>query len=150
MRVKQATVIFCLFWTPAFGKDLDTLVRVLSPALLGQQGVSICTDMPLDTETQSTFSRLNAHANYIKMRVTDSLTESEAQYVLTSSPDKAKVQIDEVVRLLKLDPDQKYSKRLRWCRENLMNIAQRVLSTYAFDKHALEKMVDDANRETKQ
>lgn len=82
MRAKQAIVIFCLLGTPAFGKDLDTLVRILSPAFLGQQGISICTDMPLDTETQSTLSRLNAYANYVKMRVTDGLTGSEAQYVL--------------------------------------------------------------------
>lgn len=39
--------------------------------------------MPLDTETQSTLSRLNAYANYVKMRVTDGLTGSEAQYVLS-------------------------------------------------------------------
>lgn len=58
--------------------------------------------------------------------------------------------MDEVVRLLKLDPDQQYSKRLRWCSENLMNIAQKVLSTYAFDNRAFEKLVADAKRESKQ
>ncbi len=109
LRAKLAVVIFFLLGTSAFGKNLDTLVRILSPAFLGQQGVSICTDMPLDTEPQSTLSQLNAYAIYMKRRVTDGLTEPETQFVLKSSADKAKVQIDEVVRLLKLAPAQEIS-----------------------------------------
>jgi hypothetical protein len=117
----------------AFTKDLELLARILSGLFLGQQGIAICStgDVLFSSEELSTILTFNSHANYMKTRITESLSTAEETLVRREAADRAKAQMTQVVQLLKSNPpDVEQAKRIKWCKENLIAFANKTLSTY--------------------
>ncbi len=136
--------------TSVFAKDLELLARILSGPFLGQQGIAICStgDVPFSSKELSTISALNTHANYMKSRVTESLSRDEETLVLREAADRAKAQMSQVVQLLKSNPpDVEQAKRIKRCKENLIALANKTLAIYEENKEQLEGVIEKAKKE---
>jgi hypothetical protein len=134
-QLKPAALLFLCMIVPncAFTKDLELLARILSGLFLGQQGIAICStgDVLFSSEELSTILTFNSHANYMKTRITESLSTAEETLVRREAADRAKAQMTQVVQLLKSNPpDVEQAKRIKWCKENLIAFANKTLSTY--------------------
>ena len=132
----------------AYAKDLDRLVRILSPAFLVQQGIAICTGgIELDQNEVALFSRANSYADYLKMRVSEGLSQNDVLFVLHGAADKAREQSIKIIRLLKSSPPAvENEKRMAWCKMNLTAVALKVLDTYRDQKESIETMIDQAKQ----
>jgi hypothetical protein len=146
-KQKRIAALLCLLIiipNSALAKDLELLAMILSGPFLGQQGIAICStgDVPFSSEELSTISALNSHANYMKSRVTESLSRDEEIFVLREAADRAKAQMTQVVQLLKSNsPDVEQAKRIKWCKENLTALANKTIAVYEQNREQLEAVI---------
>jgi hypothetical protein len=68
--------------------------------------------------------------------------------VLREAADRAKAQMNEVIRLLKSNPpDLEQAKRIKWCKETLIALATNRLHLYKENSERLEAAIEKAKRE---
>ena len=134
---------------PAFGKDLNVLVRILYAAFVAENGAAMCTvpNVQLTDEDRIVFRDARTYAQWVKQRISADLSAEEVQFVLQSAAGRAKGEMDEVVRIIKSYPSNvEYAELSRWCTSNMKPIAFEVVGAYANQREALEKLIDKSKQ----
>ena len=88
----------CLFFlllagalSPVFGKDLNTLSRVLYSAFLAEQGAAMCMvpSIKLSDSDRAVFIDAHNYAQLVKQKVSTGLSDDDVRFVLKSAADRA-------------------------------------------------------------
>ena len=86
--------IFVFFWSysPVFGKDLNELTKILTPAFSAQQMSAICTSaqVPFSDDDKALFTSAQVYADGIKQIIIAGLSDSDVSFVLRSAADQSK------------------------------------------------------------
>lgn len=146
-------VLFLLLFgvtSPAFGKDLDVLVRVLYPPFFAQMGSSMCMvpTIQLSDSDRTIFTNAYYLAGAIKQKVSAGLRDDEVRFVLKSAADQARNELREVIKVLKSNPpDKEYAELFRWCSDNMKTVANNVLRKYGEEPDLVDRLVEGAKRD---
>jgi hypothetical protein len=151
-RCSYSLLFLLLFgvMSPAFGKDLNVLIRVLYAAFIAEQGSAMCMVPSINLSEGDRTVFINAHnyAQWIKQRVSASLRDDEIQFVLKSAAERARGEMLEVVKVLKSNPpDREYVELFRWCTTNMKPIADKVVHTYVDNPEGVNKLIEDAKHD---
>ena len=134
----------------ASGKDLNVLVRVLYAAFVVEQGAAMCTvpSVRLSDDDRTIFTDARNYAQWMKQRISTDLSASDVQFVLRSAADRAKAEMDEVVRVLKsYPPDAEYAELSRWCANNMKANAVKVVGAYVDERERLDNLIDKSKQD---
>lgn len=91
-RTVYALVTVLATAPPGWAKDLDRLVRALSPMFLAENFAAVCTgvDPSFFDATGGRLGNIHVYAQHTKLEVIDQLTPADANVVLRRSADAAK------------------------------------------------------------
>lgn len=149
MKSLATAMLVAIMVTSAFGRDLELLGKILSSPFLVQQGIAICStgDVPFTSEETATLLSAGSHANYMKLKISESLKREEVEYVLRNAANRARAYMSEVIRLLKENPpDLEQVKRVNWCKQNLIQLANKTLTIYQDNKDRFEAIIEQAKQ----
>ena len=152
--VRRAGCLFFLLLTaatsPAFGKDLNALIRVLYSAYVAEQGSAMCMvpSIKLSDSDQAVFVEAHNYAKLATEKVSAGLGDDEVRFVIKSAADRAHEDMLQVVRVLKSNPpDKEYAELFRWCTHNMKPAAEKLVRAYADAPGAFDKLIDNAKHE---
>jgi hypothetical protein len=135
---------------PAFGKDLNTLIRLLYSAYVAEQGSAMCMvpSIKLSDSDRAVFVDAHNYAQLLKQKVSAGLSDDDVRFVLKSAADRAREDMLQVVGVLKSrPPDKEYAELFRWCTSNMKPGAEKLLRGYTEAPDALDKLIDNAKHD---
>ncbi|MFZ0624074.1 MAG: hypothetical protein WBX05_03670 [Pseudolabrys sp.] len=136
--------------SPAFGKDLNTLIRLLYSAYVAEQGSAMCMvpSIKLSGSDRAVFIDAHNYAQLLKQKISTGLSDDDVRFVLKSAADRAREDMLQVVAVLKSNPpDKEYAELFRWCTNNMKPGAEKLLRGYAQAPDALDKLIDNAKHD---
>jgi len=136
--------------SPAFGKDLNTLIRLLYSAYVAEQGSAMCMvpSIKLSDSDRAVFIDAHNYAQLLKQKISTGLSDDDVRFVLKSAADRAREDMLQVVAVLKSKPpDKEYAELFRWCTNNMKPGAEKLLRGYAEAPEALDKLIDNAKHD---
>jgi hypothetical protein len=136
--------------SPAFGKDLNTLIRLLYSAYVAEQGSAMCMvpSIKLSDSDRAVFIDAHNYAQLLKQKISAGLSDDDVHFVLKSAADRAREDMLQVVGVLKSKPpDKEYAELFRWCTNNMKPGAEKLLRGYAEAPDALDKLIDSAKHD---
>ena len=152
--VRRAGCLFFLLLTaatsPAFGKDLNALIRVLYSAYVAEQGSAMCMvpSIKLSDSDRAVFVDTHNYAELATEKVSAGLGDDDVRFVIKSAADRAHEDMLQVVRVLKSNPpDKEYAELFRWCTHNMKPAAEKLVRAYADAPGAFDKLIDNAKHE---
>ena len=149
-RLLRCAFVFIVFFSepPAFGKDLEVLVRILYIAFAGDQMSAICSSapkVPLSNEDKNILLGAHLYSNMIKDHVTAGLEESDIENVVKSAADLAAVVTQtEILRLGKYTAEQLPAATIQWCTEKVEPLIAQTTGAYNRNRDEIEKMITKA------
>ena len=135
---------------PLHAKDLNVLTRVLYAAFYVEQGAAMCSvpAVQLIENDRVLYADTKNYAQWIKQRVSEGLSSDDAATVLKAAADRARAEMDEVVKVLKsFPPGQEYPALSQWCRTKMRDAATRVLASYEQDRAKVDDIIDNAKKD---
>ncbi|HUL88167.1 MAG TPA: hypothetical protein VLU23_08295 [Pseudolabrys sp.] len=99
--------------SPAFGKDLNTLIRLLYSAYVAEQGSAMCMvpSIKLSDSDRAVFIDAHNYAQLLKQKISTGLSDDDVRFVLKSAADRAREDMLQVVAVLKSKPpDKEYAE----------------------------------------
>jgi hypothetical protein len=133
-----------------FGRDLNTLIRLLYSADVAEQGSAMCMvpSIKLSDSDRAVFIDAHNYAQLVKQKVSAGLSEDDVRFVLKSAADRAREDLLQVVAVLRSNPpDKEYAELLRWCINNMKPGAEKLIRAYADAPGALDKLIDSAKHD---
>ena len=136
--------------SPAFGKDLDVLIRVLYPPFFAEMGAVMCMvpSIKLFDSDRTVFINAHNYAQLIKKKVSTGLNDEDVRFVLKSAAEQARSELREVVRVLKsYPPDREYTELFRWCADNMKTVAEKVVRAYVDEPDVVNRLIENAKHD---
>ena len=136
--------------SPAFGRDLNALIRVLYSAYVAEQGSAMCMvpSIELSDSDRAVFIDTHNYAQLVKQKVSAGLSDDDVRFVLRSAADRARADMLQVVRVIKSNPpDKEYAELFRWCTNNMKPAAEKLLRAYADAPGTFDNLIDNAKHD---
>ena len=132
---------------PASAKDLNVLTRVLYAAFFVEQGAAMCSvpSVALSDTDRALFINTKNYAQWIKQKVSVGLPADEVAFLLKAAADRAKGEMDEVIKVLKLYPsDREIAELTLWCKTKMTSFAEKIVGGYAREREKVDEIIRKA------
>ena len=143
---RRSFLVFCIFWnlSPAFGKDLQVLIRILYAAFAAEQMSAICTNagISLSDEDREIFKSATIYSSKIKEHVVAGLLDSDNYFVVKSAADRAKLVTQaDINALAAFTSEQLPAATLQWCENKVAPFAAQVIGVYFRQPYVIEQLI---------
>src|SRR5262245_54908633 len=133
----------------AAAKDLEMLVRLLTPAYIAQNFSALCNgeNAKLTAEQKNSMIKIGTFVDHVKTEVTTGLSEKDAEEVRISAANTAQnIARNEMLFLGAQGTYVPTDTLARWCKQSAETIISEILQAHAKKHEEFDRLTDEAKK----
>lgn len=137
------------FYSNAFAKDMEMLVRLLAPAYIAQNFAVMCNaaNAKPTSELKNVLLKVRTFVDHVKTEVTTGLSENEAEKVSTIASNTAQnIARNQMLFLGAEGPYVPTDTLVRWCEQSAVTVISEILQAHAKKHEEFDRLTDDAKK----
>jgi hypothetical protein len=102
----------------------------------------------LSDDDRALFINTKNYAQWIKQRVSSDLPPDEVAFLLKAAADRAKGEMDEVIKILRLyPPDREIAELTLWCTTKMTSFAAKIVGGYVKEREKIDDIIKKAKED---